>query len=217
MDAVGYAVGPPRTGTLMMAACLAVLVPSHHECWAPEDGWLPLDDEACLSVPPSLRDGYRRVPRHGAFESSCWLSDYAPWLQAPVIHLWRPASEWLRSAYYMALENLTVGYDHTFDPPERYLTPERAASLCEDYNRIHRYLLQYDFLHIDINRIEWRTVFDWCGLKADAAQMVEIQRRWIAKPNRHDYHPALPPDLVALADERCGATEQLVRSVVDDR
>lgn len=187
-----YGVGPPRSGTTMLAECLSVVKPTVHEC------------KLC-AADGMMRNAWTEPERfenhepHGA-EVAFWFTPLVGMFDnSKIIHLWRPVDDWLNSMVGRwpfcdchIGENKTCpgglvephkGFDFGYWGSGR--TPSAYLSLYKGY---HMTLLELsirrDTYVVKPEDIKWEDLLDyleWPHTDEQVSQMYAIQQ---SKPNK---------------------------------
>lgn len=203
---IAYGAGPPRSGTTMLARCMSVIVPAHHECASDYKEMSRQNTDAWSGVVGDLV-----LPSHDieAFESAFWYTFIAGRLERPVIHLWRPAVSWIRSMYGKGFDLVTHKSYFALNPPEG----SRIERLCWLYNEYHRALLSISALRVEPGKVPWEDVFDYCEISQPDARRLEIVRTIESmRPNQgHNVQP-LSKAASDKVERLCGQIESELRA-----
>jgi hypothetical protein len=204
-----YGVGPPRSGTTMLARCLSVVNETHHECrdafnadarrvnrrsWTRQ----PVTDAEVAAIVPH--------PNEVAF----WLCFVSERLNGKVIHLWRPAEVWVRSAVAFGLMRPERRRIWDGDLPQISIPDgTQVEQLLWVYREMHSRVLEErpDAYITTPDRIVWTDLFKWLGWGATSEQVRRAQATQRVRPNRGN-----PWDGVVVVDDETREVESALEA-----
>lgn len=178
-----YGVGPPRSGTTMLAKCLSVVRPVEHErIRRLELGADTMRDLVNEAVVRCANDGTSFI-YDGKQEVAWYLTFAEP--ADKTIHLWRPFDEWLDSMLSRCWHAVSAHTGRTC-----FTSSTAAWNLGSDdpewvWQTYHRRALSLpDVYTVYPGDIRWEHLLDWLGWEVTGRQIDKMYRIQSARPNK---------------------------------